>query len=136
MLRLNFYKIRTTMDIRLMKQGGDAESEARYNQILQTIGQKAELDYICNDILSVIEKSPADLGGFVGKQKTIYIMIVGLDKERSSWTGSDIKTTLGNMALTKQTKDANPDAEPWIGGLNNNISAEKALFDLRTVKKT
>lgn len=119
-----------------MKQGGDAESEARYNQILQTIGQKAELDYICNDILSVIEKSPADLGGFVGKQKTIYIMIVGLDKERSSWTGSDIKTTLGNMALTKQTKDANPDAEPWIGGLNNNISAEKALFDLRTVKKT
>ena len=135
MLKLNFYKIRTTIDIRPIDQGGDAESQARYDQILQTIGQKAELDYIHEDILTVIEKSPADLGGFKGKQKTIFILIIGLDKERSAWTGSDLKTTLGNMALTVQIKDANINAEEWIGGAKNNISAERALFDLRTVKK-
>ena len=75
------------------------------------------------------------MGGFKGKQKTIFILIIGLDKERSAWTGSDLKTTLGNMALTVQIKDANINAEEWIGGAKNNISAERALFDLRTVKK-
>ena len=53
MLKLNFYKIRTTIDIRPIDQDGDAESQARYDQILQTIGQKAELDYIHEDILTV-----------------------------------------------------------------------------------
>ena len=135
MLNLNFYKIRTSFDIRPLSQDGDAESQARYDQIIQTIGQKAELEYINKDILTVIEKSPADLLAFTGKQKTLYIMIVGLDKERSSWTASDLKTTLGNMTLTVSIRDANPKAEEWVGGAKNNISAEKALFDLRTVKK-
>ena len=118
-----------------MKQDGDVESQARYDQIIKTIGQKAEIDYINKDILTVIEKSPADLGAFKGKQKTLYIMIFGIDKERSAWTASDLKTTLGNMTLTVQIKEANPRAEEWVGGVENNISAEKALFDLRSVKK-
>jgi len=135
MLNLNFYKIRTGLDIRPLSQEGDAESQARYNQLIQTIGQKADIEYLNTNILTVIEKSPADLGAYKGKQKTLYVMIFGLDKERSAWTGSDLKTTFGNMSLTVQLKEANENAERWIGGAVNNISAEKALFDLRSVKK-
>ena len=135
MLKLNFYKIRTGLDIRPLLQDGDNESQARYDQLIQTIGQKADIEYINPKILTVIEKSPADLGAYKGKQKTLYVMVFGIDKERSSWTGSDLKTTLGNMSLTVQLKNANEKAELWIGGAENNISAEKALFDLRSVKK-
>lgn len=135
MSRLNFYKIRTGLDIRPMSQDGDDESQARYNQIIQTIGQKADLEYINQTIFTIIEKSPADLGAYKGKQKTLYVFIFGIDKERSAWTGSDLKTTLGNMSITAQIRDINKDAQLWIGGAENNISAEKALFDLRTVKK-
>ena len=135
MLHLNFYKVRTGLDIRPLNQGGDKVSQIRYDQILQTIGQKAELDYINPTVLTVIEKSPADLGAYNGNQKTIYILVFGIDKERSSWTGSDLKTTFGNMLLPSSIHNLDPDAEPWVGGLENNISAEKALFDLRTTKK-
>jgi len=135
MLKLNFYKIRTGLDIRPLPQDGNAESQARYDQILQTIGQKADIEYLSPNVLTVIEKSPVDLGAYTGKQKTLYVMIFGIDKERSAWTGSDLKTTFGNMSITTQLKIANENAEPWIGGVANNISAEKALFDLRSVKK-
>lgn len=135
MLHLNFYKVRTGIDIRPLNQGGDEISQIRYDQILQTIGQKAELDYISPKVLSIIEKSPVDLGAYTGNQKTLYILVFGIDKERSSWTGSDLKTTFGNMSLPSSIRDIDPDAEKWIGGTNNNISAEKALFDLRTTKK-
>lgn len=135
MLNLNFYKIRTSLDIRPLKQEGDAESQARYDQIIQTVGQRADIEYINKDILTVIEKSPADLGAFKGKQKKLYIMVIGLDKERSGWSASELRTTLGNMVLTVTIKETNPKAELWIGGAENNISAEKALFDLRSVKK-
>lgn len=135
MLHLNFYKVRTGLDIRPLSQDGDAESQARYDQILQTIGQKADIEYLNPSILTVIEKSPADLLAYKGKQKTLYVMVFGIDKERSAWTGSDLKTTFGNMSPTMQLKNVNENAEPWVGGAENNISAEKALFDLRTVKK-
>ena len=135
MLKLNFYKIRTGFDIRPLLQEGDAESQARYTQLIQTISQKADIEYFNNKILEVIEKSPYDLGVYKGKQLKIYILVFGVDKERSGWTASDLKQTLGNMQLTAAIKEANPEAEEWIGGLKNNISAEAALFDLRTKKK-
>lgn len=135
MLTLNFYKIRTSFDIRPIGQEGNAEASARYEQIIQTILQKAEIEYMSPRIHEVIEKSPADLGAFKGNQKKIYVFIFGVDKERSGWTASDLKQILGNMQLTAAIKEANPEAEEWIGGLQNNISAEAALFDLRTKKK-
>lgn len=135
MLALNFYKIRTSLDIRPLKQDGDAESQARYDQLLQTMAQKADIEYLAKQVLEVVEKSPADLGAHKGRQLTVYILIFGVDKTRSSWTGSDLKTTVGNMQLTAAIKEANPDAANWVGGLENNISAEAALFDLRTKKK-
>ncbi len=135
MLALNFYKVRTSLDIRPLKQGGDDESQARYNQLLQTVSQRADIEYLGKQILEIIEKSPADLGAHKGRQLTVYILIFGVDKTRSSWTGSDLKTTVGNMQLTAAIKEANPDAMNWVGGLENNISAEAALFDLRTKKK-
>jgi len=135
MLNLNFYKVRTGLDIRPISQEGDAESQARFDQILQTVAQKSEIDYINPNIFTIIEKSPADLGAYKGKQKTLYVMVFGLDKDRSAWTGSDLKMTLGNMSATVSLKKANIDAELWVGGAVNNISAEKALFDLRSVKK-
>ncbi len=135
MLKLNFYKIRTGIDIRPLLKGGDEESQARYEQLIQTISQKADIEYLTGKILEVIEKSPYDLGAHKGKQLKIYILIFGVDKERSSWTGSDLKTTLGNMQLTARIKEINPEAEEWVGGLKNNISAEAALFDLRTKKR-
>jgi len=135
MLVLNFYKIRTGIDIRPISQGGSSESQARYNQIIQTIAQKADIEFLHPQIFTVIEKSPADLGAYIGKQLKIYILIFGVDKTRSAWTGSDLKTTLGNMHLTSTILEANPEAKEWIGGLKNNISAEAALFDLRTKKK-
>lgn len=135
MLSLNFYKVRTSLDIRPVKQGGDSESQARYDQLLQTVSQRADIEYLANQILEIIEKSPADLGAHKGRQLTIYILIFGVDKTRSSWTGSDLKTTVGNMQLTAAIKEANSEAISWVGGLENNISAEAALFDLRTKKK-
>ena len=135
MLALNFYKIRTGLDIRTLAEGGDTESQARYDQLIQTILQKAELEYIAKQIYETIEKSPADLGAYKGKQRKIYILIFGVDKERSGWTASDLKQTLGNMQLEYKIKEANEEAIEWIGGLENNISVEAALFDLRTKKK-
>ena len=135
MLALNFYKIRTSFDIRPTSQEGDAESQARYNQLIQTILQKTEIEYFSPRIHEVIEKSPADLGAFKGNQKKIYILVFGVDKERSGWTASDLKQTLGNMQLTSTIREANPEAEEWVGGIANNISAEAALFDLRSKKK-
>lgn len=135
MLELNFYKIRTGLDIRPLAQEGNTESQARYNQLIQTVSQKADIEYLNGRILEVIEKSPYDLGVYKGKQLKIYIFVFGVDKGRSGWTGSDLKQTLGNMQLAAAIREANPEAEEWIGGLNNNISAEAALFDLRTKKK-
>lgn len=135
MLALNFYKIRTSFDIRPISQEGNVESQARHTQLIQTILQKAEIEYMSPRIHDVIEKSPSDLGAFKGNQKKIYILIFGVDKQRSGWTGSDLKQTLGNMQLTGAIREANPKADEWIGGAANNISAEAAFFDLRSKKK-
>jgi len=135
MLNLNFYKIRTGIDIRPLTNNGNDESNIRFEQIIQTISQKAEIEYLNPNILTVIEKSPVDLNAYKGNQKTIYILVFGIDKERSAWTASDLKITLGNMSNPFSLIQKNNDAEQWVGGANNNISAEKALFDLRTVKK-
>ena len=134
MLDLNFYKVRTGLDIRPIKQGGDEISQQRYNQIIETITQKAELAYIAANIFEVIEKGPKDLGAYAGKQRTIYVLIFGVDKSRSGWTASDLKTTLGNMRLPARIIQQDSDAEPWVGGLENNINCEAAFWDLRTKK--
>lgn len=134
MLALNFYKVRTGLDIRPIAQDGDAESQARYDQILQTIGQRGEFEHITG-VFKTIEKSPTDLGAYNGKQLTIYVLVFGVDKNRSSWTGSDLKTTLGNMVATPRLTEANSEHQEWVGGLKNNISCEAALFDLRSKKK-
>ncbi len=134
MLALNFYKIRTGLDIHPIDQGGNLESQARYDQILQTIGQRGEFEHI-SKVFKTIEKSPADLGAYVKRQRTIYVLIFGVDKNRSGWTGSDLKMTMGNMITMPKVLEINPDAEDWIGGLENNISCEAAYFDLRTKKK-
>jgi hypothetical protein len=135
MLPLNFYKIRTGLDIRPITQGGDEESQMRYDQIIQTIDQKAQIEYINSNILEVIEKSPADLGAYDGTQLKIYVVVFALNKERSAWTASDLTTTLGNMTTPAKIKQSNPNAAEWIGGVKNNISCEAAFFDLRTKKR-
>lgn len=135
MLSLNFYKIRTGLDIRIVSQGGTLESSLRYDQIIQTIQQRSEIEWLSDNIFQIIERGPADLKAYSDTQLTVYILIFALDKSKSSWTASDLTKELGNMRLTSRILDENPDAEPWIGGLENNISCEKCLFDLRTVKK-
>lgn len=135
MLALNFYKIRTGVDIRPITQGGSPESHARLDQIVQTISQRAELEYTADRVYETIEKSPIDLGAYKGKQLTIYVFIFGIDKTRSAWTAHELRQTLGNMHLTNQIANINPNAIEWVGGANNNISCEAALFDLRTKKK-
>ena len=135
MLTLNFYKIRTGIDIRPITQGGSPESHARLDQIVQTISQRGDIEFTADRVYETIEKSPVDLGLYAGKQLTIYVFIFGIDKTRSSWTAHDLKMTLGNMRLTNRILEINPDAESWIGGAENNVSCEAALFDLRTKKK-
>ena len=135
MLSFNFYKVRTGIDIRPITQGGDPESHARLDQILQTISQKAEIEFTAERVFETIEKSPIDLGEYFGNQLPIYVFIFGVDKTRSSWTASDLTRTFGNMALTVQITNTNPDAKEWVGGAKNNISCEAALLDLRTKKK-
>jgi hypothetical protein len=135
MLPLNFYKIRTGLDIRPKAQGGDDESQLRYDQILQIIDQKAQIEYINNNVLEVIEKSPADLGAYRGTQLKVYVIIFAVNKDRSAWTASELTQTLGNMYIPSQVKRFNDDAAEWIGGEKNNISCEAAFFDLRTRKK-
>lgn len=134
MLALNFYKIRTGLDIRPIKEGGNVESQARYDQIIETIAGKASLEYVHPSVLHVTEKTPKDLGAYKSKQLKVWILIFGIDKERSSWTASDLKTTLGNMKNNAKIKMANTDALEWVGGVENNISCESAMFDLRTKK--
>lgn len=134
MLSLNFYKIRTGLDIRPLRQGGDAESQLRYDQIIETISGKASIEYIHAGILHTQEKTPRDLGAYKSKDIKVWVLIFGIDKDRSSWTASDLKTTLGNMKNNAKIKLANPDAKEWIGGAENNISCEAAMFDLRTKK--
>lgn len=135
MIPLNFYKIRTGVDIRPIKQGGNEESQLRYEQILQTISQKAEIEYLNSQIIVVEEYKPADLLYYSNEKVSIYIMIFAVNKNNSSWTASDLKNTLGNMRISKNMKDINKYAQEWIGGLEANISCEAALFDLRTRKK-
>ena len=135
MLSFNFYKVRTGIDIRPITQGGDPESHARLDQIIQTISQKAEIEFTAERVFETIEKNPADLGAYSGKQLTIYVFIFGVDKTRSAWTAADLKTTFGNMVLTQQVMNANESAQLWVEGAKNNISCEAALFDLRSKKK-
>ncbi len=133
MLAFNFYKIRTGLDIRPVSQGGDPESQARYDQLLQTIGQRAEIEYTAERVFEH-EEVPSDLGAYKKKTK-IYIFIFGIDKTRSSWTAHLLNLAFGNMYLSGPIINANPDAQEWIGGLENNISCGAALFDLRPKKK-
>ncbi len=133
MLALNFYKIRTGLDIRPVSQGGDPESQARYDQLLQTIGQRAEIEYIAERVFE-FEENPSDLGAYKNKTR-IYIFIFGIDKTRSSWTAHLLNLAFGNMYLSGPITIANPNAQEWIGGLENNISCGAALFDLRPKKK-
>ncbi len=133
MLAFNFYKIRTGLDIRPVSQGGNTESQARHDQLLQTIGQRAEIEYIAERVFEH-EEIPSDLGAYKKKTK-IYIFIFGIDKTRSSWTAHLLNQVFGNMYLGSPIKDANPDAQEWVGGLENNISCGAALFDLRPKKK-
>ena len=135
MLSFNFYKVRTGIDIRPITQGGDPESHARLDQIIQTISQKAEIEFTAERVFETIEKNPADLGAYASKQLTIYVFIFGVDKTRSAWTAADLKTTFGNMVLTQQVMNANESAQLWVEGAKNNISCEAALFDLRSKKK-
>jgi len=133
MLALNFYKIRTGLDVRPLSEGGNPESQARYDQLLQTIGQRAEIEYIAERVFEH-EEIPSDLGAY--KKKTrIYVFIFGIDKTRSSWTAHLLNLAFGNMFLSGQITIANPDAQEWIGGLENNISCGAALFDLSPKKK-
>lgn len=133
MLAFNFYKIRTGLDIRPVSQGGNPESQARYDQLLQTIGQRAEIEYIAERVFEY-EEVPSDLGAY--KKKTnIYVFIFGIDKTRSSWTAHLLNMAFGNMYLSGPITSANPDAQEWVGGLENNISCGAALFDLRPKKR-
>lgn len=133
MLALNFYKIRTGLDIRPLSQDGNPESQARYDQLLQTINQRAEIEYIAERVFELEEK-PSDLGAYKNKTR-IYIFIFGIDKTRSSWTAHLLNLAFGNMYLSGPITIANPDAQEWIGGLENNISCGASLFDLRPKKK-
>lgn len=135
MIPLNFYKIRTGLDIRPLLQGGDQESQLRYDQLLQTIGQKSEIEFLSSNVLIVEEKSPADLKYYQRTKVVIYILIFALNKNTSSWTATDLKQSFGNLQITKKIKDLNEYAFEWIGGAEANISCEAALFDLRTKKK-
>lgn len=135
MLTLNFYKIRSGLDIRPLNQEGDDESQARYDQILQTVAQRGEMEYISDKVFIKIEKIPSDLGAYQKTQLPIYILILGIDGDRSSWNADELKLALYTMRLNDHILKANPDAQNWMGGDTNNISCEDAKFDLKTSYK-
>ena len=136
MLALNFYKIRTGLDIRPLDQGGDRESQLRYEQIIQTISANSEIEWIADRIYEIDEDNPIDLGFYKKVKIRLRVLVFGVNKRTSSWTASSLKMALGNMKLPYRLKELNPNAEPWIGGKENNISCEKALFNLRPVKRS
>lgn len=134
MLALNFYKIRTSLDIRPQSEGGNRESQFRYEQILQIISANCEIEWIADRVYEIDEENPTDLGAF-DKNIHLYVLVFGVNRRTSSWTASALKLALGNMKLSYRLKEINPNAEPWIGGKENNITCEKALFNLRPVKR-
>lgn len=135
MLPLNFYKIRTGIDIRPRNQGGTFESELRYEQIIQVVTQKAELEFLYPSILVVEEFNPSDLPFYNDKKIPLYVFIFAVNKNTSSWSASALKQALGNMKLSKRILDINNSAKMWIGGVKANISCEAANFDLRAKKR-
>lgn len=135
MVSLNFYKIRTLIDIRPKDQGGNEESQIRYDQIIQTVSQRSEIEYIHPNVLMIEEVNPTDLYTEGNQKVKIYVFIFALNRHNSGWTASALKTELGNMRLQKKLTDLNEKAIPWVGGVKNNISCEVALFDLRAKKR-
>lgn len=135
MIELNFYKIRTTINILPKAQGGNDESQLRYDQIIQTISQRSDIEFTYPTILTVEETNPSDLLAHNGQKVLIYVMIFALNKNNASWTANSLKLELGNMRLSKRILDINPNAAIWSGGSQNNISCEAAYFDLRAKKR-
>jgi len=136
MLALNFYKIRTGLDIKPTTQGGTFESNQRYEQIIQLISNQAEIEWMSDRVYELYEDNPTDLGAYIEQENVkLYAFVFGLNKRTSSWTAGALRLALGNMKMPSRLINYNKDAEPWIGGKENNISCEKALFNLRPVKR-
>src|SRR5690606_3165547 len=109
MLALNFYKIRTGIDIRPLDQGGTMESHVRFEQIIQTIQSKSEIEWMSDKVYEIEETDPSDLGAYKGKV-LLYVFVFGLNKNTSSWTASALKTALGNMRPSMKLMNINPKA--------------------------
>lgn len=82
--RLDFYLIRTTMDIR--PSGFGTESQNRLNAIIETIGQRAQ-PIIVSVEAPVEETSPVDIRAGEGKTQLVYSMKFALE-HFGAWEGA------------------------------------------------
>jgi hypothetical protein len=82
--RLDFYLIRTTMDIR--PGGYGSESQNRLNAIIETIGQRAQ-PIIVSVETPVMETAPSDIPAAADGEHMVYSMKFALE-HFGAWEGA------------------------------------------------